>query len=58
MATTDTDVLLVRQVRAGDAHAWEHLIDRFEGRLLAFVQGRLRDARPAKTSCRRRSSGS
>ena len=43
MATTDTDVLLVRQVRAGDAEAWRQLIERFEGRLLAFVDSRLRD---------------
>ena len=43
MATTDTDALLVRQVRAGDAEAWRQLIERFEGRLLAFVDSRLRD---------------
>src|SRR5579875_1573708 len=43
MAATATDVLLVRQVRAGDAEAWRQLIERFEGRLLAFVDSRLRD---------------
>jgi RNA polymerase sigma-70 factor (ECF subfamily) len=43
MATTDTDVLLVRQVRANDSEAWRQLIERFEGRLLAFVDSRLRD---------------
>ena len=43
MAATDTDVLLVRQVRAGDTEAWRLLIGRFEGRLLAFVDSRLRD---------------
>ena len=43
MAMTDTDALLVRQVRAGDAEAWRQLIERFEGRLLAFVDSRLRD---------------
>src|SRR3954462_10698996 len=43
MATTDTDALLVRQVRAGDAEAWRQLIERFEGRLIAFVESRLRD---------------
>jgi RNA polymerase sigma-70 factor, ECF subfamily len=43
MATTDTDALLVRQVRAGDAGSWRQLIERFEGRLLAFVDSRLRD---------------
>jgi RNA polymerase sigma-70 factor, ECF subfamily len=43
MATTDAEVLLVRQVRAGDASAWRQLIERYEGRLLAFVESRLRD---------------
>ena len=43
MAATETDALLVRQVRAGDAEAWRQLIERFEGRLLAFVDSRLRD---------------
>ncbi len=43
MAITETDVLLVRQVRAGDAEAWRQLIERFEGRLLAFVDSRLHD---------------
>ncbi len=37
------DELLVDRIRAGDARAWEELIERFEGRLLAFVEGRLRD---------------
>lgn len=43
MAMTETDALLVRHVRAGDAEAWRQLIERFEGRLLAFVDSRLRD---------------
>src|SRR4051794_6319559 len=43
MATTDAEALLVRQVRAGDAPAWQQLIERFEGRLIAFVDSRLRD---------------
>ncbi len=43
MATTDAEALLVRQVRAGDATAWQQLIERYEGRLLAFVDSRLRD---------------
>jgi RNA polymerase sigma-70 factor, ECF subfamily len=43
MATTDTEVLLIRQVREGDAGAWRQLIERFEGRLIAFVDSRLRD---------------
>jgi RNA polymerase sigma-70 factor, ECF subfamily len=43
MATSDAEVLLVGQVRAGDALAWRQLIERYEGRLLAFVDSRLRD---------------
>ncbi len=43
MAITETDALLVRQVRAGDAEAWRQLIERFEGRMLAFVDSRLHD---------------
>ena len=43
MATTDTEVLLIRQVRAGDAVAWRQLIERYEGRLIAFAESRLRD---------------
>jgi len=43
MATSETDVMLVRQVRDGDALAWRRLIERFEGRLLAFIDSRLRD---------------
>src|SRR5436853_2127484 len=36
------DVLLVEQIRAGDEAAWNELIARFEGRLQAFVESRLR----------------
>lgn len=36
------DSLLVQQIRAGDEAAWNELIARFEGRLLAFVESRLR----------------
>jgi RNA polymerase sigma-70 factor, ECF subfamily len=43
MATSDVEALLIRQVRQGDAAAWRELIERFEGRLLAFVDSRLRD---------------
>jgi RNA polymerase sigma-70 factor (ECF subfamily) len=43
MATSDAEALLVRQVRAGDASAWRQLIEKYEGRLLAFVESRLRD---------------
>src|SRR5438067_3950845 len=40
---SESDRLLVQQIRQGDARAWEHLIARYEGRLLAFVHRRLRD---------------
>jgi RNA polymerase sigma-70 factor (ECF subfamily) len=43
MPTSDAEALLVRQVRAGDAKAWQSLIERYEGRLLAFVESRLRN---------------
>lgn len=40
---TESDRILVQQIRTGDERAWEQLIARYEGRLLAFVQRRLRD---------------
>jgi len=40
---TEGDRLLVEQIRQGDSRAWETLIARYEGRLLAFVQRRLTD---------------
>jgi len=43
MPTTDAESLLIRQVRSGDARAWRQLIERYEGRLIAFVDSRLRD---------------
>jgi RNA polymerase sigma-70 factor (ECF subfamily) len=39
----DSDRVLVQQIRQGDARAWENLIARYEGRLLAFVDRRLHD---------------
>jgi RNA polymerase sigma-70 factor (ECF subfamily) len=36
-----SDQLLVGRIRAGESDAWNELIARFEGRLLAFVEGRL-----------------
>src|SRR5919109_2670868 len=41
--SSESDRLLVQQIRQGDTRAWEHLISRYEGRLLAFVERRLRD---------------
>src|SRR6478609_8985850 len=43
LMVSESDRLLIRQIRAGDARAWETLIARYEGRLLAFVDRRLRD---------------
>src|SRR5262245_24283701 len=40
---SDSDRLLIQQIRQGDSRAWETLIGRYEGRLLAYVQRRLRD---------------
>ncbi len=36
----ESDSLLIRRVQAGEAEAWNELIARFEGRLLAYVEGR------------------
>lgn len=41
--SSESDRLLIQQIRDGDARAWEHLIARYEGRLLAFIHRRLRD---------------
>src|SRR6266404_7119176 len=41
--SSESDRILVQQIRQGEARAWEHLIARYEGRLLAFVHRRLRD---------------
>jgi RNA polymerase sigma-70 factor (ECF subfamily) len=41
--SSDTDRLLIQQIRQGDSRAWEALIARYEGRLLAFVDRRLHD---------------
>ncbi len=40
---SESDRLLIHQIRDGDPRAWETLISRYEGRLLAFVQRRIRD---------------
>jgi RNA polymerase sigma-70 factor (ECF subfamily) len=45
---SESDRLLVQQIRQGDSRAWETLIARYEGRLLAFVQRRLRDRSAAE----------
>ena len=40
---SESDRLLIRDIRSGDQRAWEQLINRYEGRLLAFAIRRLRD---------------
>jgi len=40
---SQSDRLLVRRIRDGEADAWNELIARYEGRLLAFVDSRLRN---------------
>ncbi len=37
----DTDAQVVQRIRDGDARAWEDLIRRYEGRLLAFAESRV-----------------
>lgn len=34
---------MIEQIRAGDAAAWQALIDRYEGRLLAYAESRIRN---------------
>ena len=42
MATSsEIDALLVQRIRDGDSDAWNDLISRYEGRLLAFAESRL-----------------
>src|ERR671923_2058998 len=42
MPTPHPDMLLVDQIRAGAPDAWNTLIAQYEGRLLSFVDSRLR----------------
>lgn len=37
----ETDFLLIERIRGGDQNAWNDLISRYEGRLLAFVESRI-----------------
>ena len=40
---TESDRLLIQQIRAGEPRAWEQLVENYEGRLLAFALRKLRD---------------
>ncbi|MCR9291497.1 MAG: RNA polymerase sigma factor [bacterium] len=42
-ASSGADQLLVDRISQGEEKAWEELIERYEGRLLAFVESRLRN---------------
>lgn len=39
--SSEADSLVVQRIRDGDADAWQDLIARYEGRLLAFVESRI-----------------
>lgn len=41
--SSESDRLLIQGIRNGDPGAWEQLISRYEGRLLAFARQRLQD---------------
>lgn len=43
MPVSEADLLLVKRIREGDQGAWRDCIARYEGRLLAFVNSRLRN---------------
>jgi RNA polymerase sigma-70 factor (ECF subfamily) len=40
---SDADTFLVDRIRAGDPDAWKALIDRYEGRLIAYTDSRIRN---------------
>ena len=42
-AAVTAESALIGRIRDGDADAWQTLIDRYEGRLLAYVDSRLRN---------------
>ena len=48
MRPVEADRLLVKRVRSGDEAAWQELIDRYEGRLLAFAESRLNQKQAAE----------
>lgn len=43
MSQSEIDQLLIESIRRGDTQAWQDFIDRFEGRLLAYVGTRIAD---------------
>lgn len=45
---SQTDSLLIRRIREGEAEAWNELIGQYEGRLLAYVESRTRNRAAAE----------
>jgi len=45
---SESDKLLIEEIRRGDSDAWSRLIERYEGRLLAFARRRLSDRSQAE----------
>jgi len=45
---TEADRYLLEQIRRGDADGWAALVSRYQGRLLAFARGRLRQPADAE----------
>ena len=39
----EADRYLIERIREGDSDAWQNLIDRYEGRLIAFTNSRIRN---------------
>ena len=39
----EADRYLIERIREGDSEAWQNLIDRYEGRLIAFTNSRIRN---------------
>jgi RNA polymerase sigma-70 factor (ECF subfamily) len=46
--SSEAERTLITQIRSGDPHAWERLINLYEGRLLAFAIRRVRDRASAE----------
>ena len=46
--THDPDQLLIERIRAGEDDAWNELIARFEGRLLAYIESRMKNRAAAE----------
>jgi len=41
--SSEADAYLIERIREGDSDAWQSLIDRYEGRLMAFTDSRIRN---------------